>query len=531
LAQSADPMGIDDAFVNPAANPVQSLTNDELLTGDWTKGPIGTREASWTIPGIFILQLSTGSIAESWEIPDEQTIVYHIRKGIRFHDKPPVNGRELTADDVVYSFKRAMETKAGYWYASYREPVLSVTARDKWTVVVKSPPGEVDSVILSTADFQSIVPREMVEKYGDLRKWEASCGTGPFMLVDSVPASSWAYKKNPNYWRKDPFNPENTLPYLDGVKFLIIPDLSTRVAALRTGKVDWLGSLTWEEKQNLTKTNPELKFDERAFIRSFNIHMRLDKPEFPWRDIRVRRALAMAIDKQAIKDKFYGGYAELLTHPINPSEQYAEYKGAYIPLKDLPQSVQELFEYHPDRAKQLLTEAGYPKGFKAKVICLKEHVDLLSLAKDYWAKIGVDLELQVKEVGVYRSIMVGRTHEQMIMAEAPNGANFKLLSFRPESYFNWSMVDDSRCNEAWRKIAPQVVRNWPEVMRILRELIPYALEQAWSIQTPTPYFYTMWQPWVKGYHGESDVGFGNYPSFLMFVWYDQELKSKMTGRK
>ena len=527
LSQVVDPMSIDDAYVNPAANPMQRLTNECLITGDWTRGPTGTGEASWSIPGANFVHLTVGAIAETWEWVDDETIVYHIRKGIHFHDKPPVNGRELTADDVAFSVGY-MKEGPGYWSKSYGPPVASWSAPDKWTAVVKSLPGRVQEGFLSTSDFMAIIPHEVIEKYGSVREWENVVGTGPFILQDCTPASFWHFERNPNYWMKDPFHPDNQLPYIDTVHILTIPDLSTRMAALRTGKVDELGGIVWEDHASLKRTNPELKSKGRVFVRSYNIWFRLDKPELPYDDIRVRRALYLATNQQEIKDLFYGGEAVMLSYPINP---YEEYLPAYTPLEEMPESIRELYEYHPDKAKELLAEAGYPDGFKAKIDCLAyPHVDILSIIKDQWAKVGVELELQVKESAVHRSIRVGRKHEDMIMADATNGANYKLLSFRPEVFFNYSYVNDERINEAWEVIGARIM-DWERNLPLLKELAPYIIGQCWSIETPAPIYYTIWQPWLKAYSGETHVNHANYPTFLQYLWHDQDLKEEMTGRR
>jgi len=377
------------------------LTNEELIIGDWARGPAGTGETSWTIQGVNTMKWPAGALAESWELPDDEIIIFHIRQEVYWHNKPPVNGRELTADDVVYTLKRlwfgeGMDGRPGILVAS-RKPEqrpVSIMAPDKWTAVIKCPPGEQRSIFGSSTDYCGIVAREMVEKWGDLTDWRSACGTGPFMLVDHVDNASTTLVRHPNYWMKDPVHPENTLPYLDDVKFLIIPDASTQMAGLRTGKLDCLHSRTREDTQSLLNTNPELQYDKYLSDLSWNIYMRVDKPELPFHDIRVRYALAMAIDNQAIKEEIYGGDAEVFTHPVMPVPDYSD---VFIPLEELPESIRKLYEYHPEEAKQLLAEAGYPNGFKVNVLTSGPWVDQLSIIKAYWAEIGFELDIQVTE--------------------------------------------------------------------------------------------------------------------------------------
>jgi len=299
LIRTGSASHFDEGFGTPYGWTVGDLTNEELLTGDWMKGPAGTDEVSWHGTSYFNLDYVTGSLAESWELTDSDTLVFHLRKGVHFHDKPPVNGREMTADDVVFTINRLFyDCPQAYLIKIIKERPESITALDKWTVEIKCVAGEVGTMLQMLGDAVRIIPREMVDTYGDMQDWRNSCGTGPFELVDYVPMSSLTLVRNPNYWMTDPLHPENQLPYLDGVKVLEIADLSTRLAALRTGKIDYLGSVSLEDGEDLLRTNPELNnvktLGEGNSI--YLIYHRIDKPELPFQDIRVRRALQMAVD-------------------------------------------------------------------------------------------------------------------------------------------------------------------------------------------------------------------------------------------
>jgi len=529
-ALTVPPTGFDDAYTQPMSFCwTLNLTNEEPLSGDWTKGPTGTGEASWLLRGTLYLDAEVGCLAESWERPDLETVILHIRKGVRFHDKPPASGREVNANDVVFSLKRLFGSPLAVSHYANRQYVRSITAPDKWTVVVKSTPGDIAALFVLATDFGHIVPPEAVEKFGDLRDWRNSIGTGPFMLVDVVSGSSIAMKRNPSYWDKDPFYPQNQLPYLDGIKWLVIEDKSTQMAAMRTGKTDWLVDVGWEDAASLRKTNPELK--ERRFLQAAHqnvIFMRLDRPVLPFKDIRVRRALAMAVDKEAIKRDYYGGNAELLSTPVAP---YPELMRLYTPLEKQSEIVREYYGYHPEKAKKLLAEAGYPNGFKSEIVCWQQQVDLISIVKDYWAKIGVTLSLDVKEYSVYRSIATARTHREIIYGSMQTVAPTAFAGFRSDNPANLSMIDDPRCNAAWEVVRVNNVVNQPKADQALKEIFSYILDQVWHIETPSPYVSTIWQPWVKGYAGEVVVGYANPNNFLKWVWYDQELKRVMLGKK
>ncbi len=371
------------------------------------------------------------------------------------------------------------------------------------------------------------VPPEMIQKYGNMNDWRNSCGTGPFILVDYVTDSSCTLVKNPSYWGKDPIHLENQLPYLDSTKILIIPDLSTRLAAMRTAKIDWIDNVVWEDADQLKKTSPQLKYLRYLAGSAAAIHMRVDKPELPFYDIRVRRALNMAVDKKAIAETYYGGNAELLVYPVGPIPEFMD---MYTPVEKLPESTRELFEYHPDKAKQLLAEAGYPNGFKTEVVCYQTQVDLFSIVRDYWAKIGVELKLDLKDYAAWHSILATRSYKYMHSYGVNGFQPFVQTTTTPGNVYNASIVNDPRINEA-KKAIDEAFFDEAKRRQVVREIAPYILAQAFEVQLPGVYIHTFWQPWVKGYNGEYNLGYAHYNDIAKYLWVDQDLKEKMTGKR
>ncbi len=191
---------------------------------------------------VMVTHLATG-----WETPDSTTIIIHIRQGVHWQNKPPVNGRELTAKDVEYTFERL--TGLGEFEEVGQSdraatidniPIESVTATDEYTVEFKlSRPSSIAlTTILYEEEVALIVPREPIDMYGSMNDWRYAIGTGPFIIIDHVDGSSWSFAKNPDYWAYDPRYPENRLPYVDEAEVLIMPDMGTRLAALSSGKLD-----------------------------------------------------------------------------------------------------------------------------------------------------------------------------------------------------------------------------------------------------------------------------------------------------
>ncbi len=516
------------------------LTNETVLAGDWTKGPAGTNNTMWVYMAVPSVDKVIGAIAESWEMPDANTFVYHIRKGVRFALNPNseasrlVNGREINADDVAYSLNRNWESPLSIQStgAPRGSTIESITATDKWTVVVKTVPGRAGLAFRYAGLYGFIIPREVVTKYGNLADWKNSVGTGPHMLVDYIEGSSATFKRNPNYWDKDPLNPANQLPYVESVKWFFITDDSTRVAALRTSKIDMLGgrwgTVPFEDAQQLLKTKPDLKYIKYTGDVPAAIFMRQNNPTLPFKDLRVRRALAMGINNKEIADTFYSGQATILAWPVMPIPDHAE---MYTPLDKLPESTRELYEYHPDKAKQLLAEAGYPNGFKTEIVAVQSGVDLLSIVKAYWAKIGVDLEIQVKEPATFNSLVRGDKHKELCLSGLSPAAWEQFSETVNWHVQNYGRVDDAKINEAEKFM---YANYFDEAARkkMMKELVPYMLSQAFLLQLPVQDVYHIWQPWVKNYHGEIEIGYAYHMyNYTKYIWIDQSLKQKMTGEK
>ena len=529
--RSSDFRGWDDIIQvsSQYAIPQLNLTHNELYTGDWAKGSQGTGEASWTISGTYFPHLQVGSLATSWELPDNETIIWHIRQGVRWHDKPPVNGREFNAHDAAFNLNRSFFTPGSFLGdINFRQDKgmgpTSIKALDDWTVEMKVPP-EVQMVMLFDAsDYIFMQAPEVIEQYGDASDWEVSVGTGPFMLTDYVPVSSSTFERNPNYWMKNPLHPEDQLPYLDGVTILVIPDTATSLAAFRTGKLETrtVDDADW---QSLVKNYPDLLWDRETPMSATTIYMKQDNPDLPQTDIRVRKALYYAIDHQSIIDDYYFGEAMMITAPV---PDIAEFSSMRTPLEEYPEEVQKHYVYYPEEARQLLAEAGYPDGFEATILTSSE--GLLPIIKDMWNKVGVTLNIDMRTSPVVNTMVIGGRFEDMYYGGTSGSIVLKLHYWRPESYLNYSQIDDEVFNE-WYKEFKENVHNWDVVSGMLKEMEPRMRGLAYDIYLPAQYYYFMWWPWLKGWYGETTIGYWNSYSQMNYLWIDTDLRKEMTGRE
>ncbi len=532
LSLTADIPGFDEVFVGHWLATTLHLTNEELLQGDWTKGPAGTNEANFILGGVNAMNLKTGAIADSWQIPQRGKIVFHIRAGVRWHTKAPTNGRELTVDDVVFSMKRVCTLPTAYIYKAYNnlsKNVVITGDEAARTVTIEVTPNLWIDALTVLPDLLSIMPRDAVEYYKDLNNWRNSIGTGPFILSDFVSSGSATLIRNPNYWGVNPIGPGkgDQLPYLETVKFLIIPDASSRMAAFRTAKIDGVGGEYDDVKEFLD--NPKINNMMYLVDGCYTLGMRQDMPESPFSKKDVRQALYYATDFGKIKNEYYNGKATVLVWPITYSK---ENSAAYVPMEKLPANVQDLFSYNPTKAREMLKAAGYP-SLNINIITYNTptFVDFISLIKQMWSQVGINVTIDAKEYVTWLSRTSSRNYGANDMLYASSSGSWQSFdNINGPKQFNISYINDPVIAETATKVSEYIGIDDAKVGQMHAELMPYVIEQCWVIAKPAAYSYVLWWSWRKNWNGELNVGFYNNPSYLKYTWTDLALRKEISGR-
>ncbi len=314
-------------------------------------------------------------LAKDYDVSDDGLIwTIYLREGIEFHD-----GVTFNADAVKFNLERFLDPEKEAPYRFLIDKVTEVEVVDDYTVRLHTE--EVFAPIIAHLShrFIGMVSPEAVEEYGE-DVGENPVGTGPFMFQRWVRGESVELEKNPDYWGEG--------PYLDSVEFKIIPEDGTRMIMVETGEIHAAMRVPPRDMPRLAD-HPEVNVLRVPSVRTIYIGFHNQRP--PLDDIRVRRALNYAVDKEVIVEHILAGAGQPSDAPISPGIF------GYTPVGQ--------YEYNPEKAQELLEEAGYPDGFD---ITLYHPVGrylmdetIVEGVQAQFAEIGVDAELITMEWAAY----------------------------------------------------------------------------------------------------------------------------------
>jgi peptide/nickel transport system substrate-binding protein len=463
-------------------------------------------------PGTFPIE---GDLAESWTQTNETTYLFKLRKGVRWHPKPPVNGRELTADDIVHTVDRFLTVK-GNANAYMLSSVAKVEPLDRYTVkfTLKEPFAWFLDVLANPMAV-AVVAKEVVDKSGDLKRSDAVIGTGPYMLDSYRPNVGLTLVRNPSY-----FVPG--LPYIDRVEMSVDEDNASRMAAFLAGKYDlgWefpgtINRTDWVQiKDGLKQKRPHLKTVEFPSNVMTHVSMRTDQP--PFNDPRVRQALSLAIDRQDIIDSLFEGVG--VHNPPVP----AALKDWSLPVNQLGEGAR-YYKYDRAEAKRLLAAAGRPNGFPG-TICFTTYgstllVDMAQVLLKNLKDVGIEAKLDQKEYGAYISTCFYGKFESMTYGpQTPflEPDNFLFGQYHPGELKNQSHINDP-------VVADMLIRqrrtfDVAKRREVIYDIQRHLAKQQYYVQLPSGVYIAVWEGAVKNYG--PNLGY-DYGGRLLAAWLDR----------
>jgi len=339
--------------------------------------------AGWQLYDSLVFIENDGSLspalAESWEVSDDgTTYTFNLRQDVTFH-----NGEPFTAEAVVFSWEQGRKPE-NEWF-NYWENATNVEAVDTYTVQITTD-GPQPLFLREMAQNWPMIPPQYFQEVGEEGFLQNPVGTGPFQLVEWAQGDRIVMEKNPDYWREG-------FPLIDSLIFRPIPESSTRVAAIQTGEVDIVTRLSAEEAASLEGAQGievvSYPVNRSYYIAFNNLTTGVGEPT---EDVQVRLAMNYAVDVDAIIDALFNGYARPATGMVTPGEWgYDE--------------TLEPYGYDPDRARELLVEAGYPDGFSMGFACpigaYTNFEQVCEAVQGYLADVGIETELELMESGAY----------------------------------------------------------------------------------------------------------------------------------
>jgi peptide/nickel transport system substrate-binding protein len=309
-------------------------------------------------------------LAERWHTSDNKNYTFFLKKGVRFH-----NGRELKAADVKFVIDRAMNPETKHPHRDHYKAVGELIVKDDYTITVALKETNANFLLNMARPGSVIYPREAVETMKS-----APIGTGPFTIQEWVRGDRIVLKKNPDYHVKG-------LPKLDRVVYRFIADPNAVQAALKAGDVD--ASTFGLGPEHVVELKKDARFQVILGDTTNDVILAMNNAKKPYSDVRVRRAVTHAVNKQDVLKGAMFGMGKILGSNVDPLNPY------YV-------DVSGAMPHDPAKAKKLLAEAGYPNGFDTVVKVAPQYYYTVrsgEVIADQLRKVGVNVKIEQIEWG------------------------------------------------------------------------------------------------------------------------------------
>jgi peptide/nickel transport system substrate-binding protein len=448
-----------------------------------------------------------GDLAESWQgSPDQRVWTFKLRRGVKWQNVPPLKGRELTAADVKYCFEAY--AKEGVQTFTFQE-IEGMETPDTRTlrVYLKTPNALFPQNVAEPVAL--IFSREVLEEDGDLKK--RLIGTGPYILREHIRKVRVVLQRNPDYF-------DTGRPYVDEYVILSTPDAATRTAAFRTGQSDFLVLQSLSEVEAIRKTNPSAVVQALpSTLTPFGVALAQDRP--PFNDLRVRRAVSMAIDRQKQVDTVFEGHGLL-----GCGVPYNYYQDTKPTMKDLG----PWWRYRPAEAKKLLAEAGHPNGFETTLFYYEYFPQMTSQVQLVQQELKKNLNINVKiskldYTGYYGRYVEGKWDGMAWGFQSGHAVGLDERTYvymHSKSTKNFFKVNDPVIDELTVKLRQTPDR--AEQRATARRIVDREYDQVLRMWMPWGTLFVLFQPHLRNVAGgvlRGTVGYGS-PTIAR-LWLDR----------
>lgn len=444
-------------------------------------------------------------VAASVENPDPLTYIFTLRDDVRFHNLPPVNGRALNADDVVYSFERYREISPNKGNLAFVESVTASDDKTQVTFKLSEPFGLFLNRIASFQDLW-IMPREFIEQ-SETASEESMLGSGPFIFEKFEQGVVMSWKKNPDYFEKD--SAGNALPYLDGVNLAIITDKNQELSQFAAGQLDAM-SVPPQLISSFRSQNPNAVID--AAPRNILSFLYFEPASFtaakaPFNDERVRQGMSMALNRDALLNRVSDEGGVWPNIPINGG--FGE-RWWLDPQSSDMGDAGKYYEYNPTEARAMFEAAGVgefttPMHFSSTVYTsVVPYYDIVRQSLPALLReSGVSVNEVPEEYGVYISKTFGRGEFegftfglQSVFSDI--GAYWQNMFYPRDAggARNHSSVGDTALVDNIKKMLAE--QDPDEIVKQNFELQRYASEKMYYVPVVTPIEFAARSPRLKG---------------------------------
>ena len=436
----------------------------------------------------FASQILLPRLAEKWEVSaDAKTFTFSLRKGVKWQNLPPVNGREFTAADVKWSVEYYTATgpfagklKGVSQNESFFQGLESIQTPDPYTAVLNFNDAYAPFIYYAASQWVPIAAKEVYEQDGHLK--DTLIGTGPFIFdkESSRKGTAWIAKKNPDYWNKEGI-------YLDGIRRLVLPEIATEQAAFQTKQLDVRKILFATDARQSIAANPQASVYkyEQPIGNALLISQRRGGPAA---DVRIRRAISLGLDRAEHSRVLYGGEATPFAAGAWP--------GLFTDAE-----IKEMTRYDPDQARKLIAEAA-PKGVDMEMIVTNtDELTQQELIQSQLKKIGVNVKFTVLPREQHRPRLYSGDYDFYRNSGGgllgPDADTSLFGEFHSKSSLNWSQIKDDELDKLLvntrREVDPARRR---EAMRAAAVRIN---EMAWDPGIVFPANWGLSHPYVKNW--------------------------------